>query len=102
MSNQSDEKKMNCIVYKSLVKDETYVFVESEDSLQELPDELTRVMGKTEKVMELTLTADRQLARCRGQDVINSIREQGFHLQMPEKLHVKNIPDYKQTLQEKE
>ncbi len=102
MNNQSDENKMNCIVYKSLLRDETYVFVENEEGLQELPEELTRAMGKTEKVMELSLTAERQLARCSGQEVMNSIREQGFHLQMPEKMHSKNIPDYKQTLREKE
>ena len=36
-------KEINCTVYKSLKKDETYVFIPTEMQLSDLPDELKKV-----------------------------------------------------------
>jgi uncharacterized protein YcgL (UPF0745 family) len=36
--------------------------------------------------MDLLLTAERKLSRTTGDEVLGSIKDQGFFLQMPEKL----------------
>ena len=77
-------KEIECTVYKSLKKDETYVFVPTETPLSDLPDELKKVLGETEKVMALTITPEKKMARGTGAEVMKSINKQGFHLQMPE------------------
>ena len=94
-------KEIECTVYKSLKKDETYVFIPMTTQLSALPDELKKVLGETEKVMSLTLTPEKKMARGTGADVIKSIEQQGFHLQMPEKPHLNAIPSYNETLADK-
>lgn len=81
MSNTQTE--LECIVYKSLKKDETYVFIPVNTTLSDLPDDLLKVLGQTEKVMTLKLTPEKKMARGTAEEVIKSIEEQGFHLQMP-------------------
>ena len=76
--------EIECEVYKSLKKDETYVFIESTSSLSELPDVLSKVLGQTELVMTLSLTPDKKMARGTAAEIMLSIEKQGFHLQMPE------------------
>jgi len=76
-------EKIKCTVYKSLKKDETYVFIPTETPLSDLPDELKNVLGETEMVMSLTITPEKKMARGTGAEVMESIDKQGFHLQMP-------------------
>jgi len=93
--------EIECTVYKSLKKDETYIFIPTETPLSDLPDELKKVLGETEKVMSLTLTPEKKMARGTGAEVMKSIDKQGFHLQMPEKPHLNAVPSYKETLSDK-
>lgn len=94
-------KEIKCTVYKSLKKDETYVFIPSETSLSDLPDELKKILGETEKTMILTLTPEKKMARGTGADVIKSIEKQGFHLQMPKNPLLTAVPSYGETLADK-
>ena len=81
MSNNQDE--IECAVYKSKKKDETYVFIPTSTPLSDLPDELLKVLGQAEMVMTLNLTPEKKMARGTAAEVIKSIEKQGFHLQMP-------------------
>ena len=47
--------ELECAVYKSLKKDETYVFIPATTPLSELPEELLKVLDQTELVMKLKL-----------------------------------------------
>ena len=76
--------EMECAVFKSLKKDETYVFIQTTTSLSDLPDELIKVLGQTEMVMTLNLTPEKKMARGTAAEVMISIEKQGFYLQMPE------------------
>lgn len=84
--------EMECTVFKSLKKDETYVFIQTTTSLSDLPDELIKVLGQTERVITLNLTPEKKMARGNALEVMKSIEKQGFHLQMPEKPHLKENP----------
>lgn len=83
MSTKANDE-LKCSVYKSLKKDETYVFLDAKDDVSILPKELLDVLGKTEKTMELVLTPEKKMARGNAKMIMQNIVEKGFHLQMPE------------------
>ncbi len=87
-----ESTELECTIYKSLKKDETYVFIPTSTLLSDLPEELLKVLGKTEKVMTLKLTPDKKMARGTAKEILKSIEQQGFHLQMPEKPHLNKNP----------
>ncbi len=72
-----------CTIYKSLRKDGLYLYLRDRDMLEKLPEPLLKSLGNTELVMELELTPERTLARADVNEVIRSLNEQGFYVQMP-------------------
>lgn len=72
-----------CQVYKSGPHEETYLFVDRDKGLDEVPDELKARFQNPILVTQFKLTADRKMARANAATVIESIREQGFYLQLP-------------------
>jgi len=85
--------KVLCDVYKSRKKDETYLYVSRKDGLEKVPDELKEMFGKPELAMTLIITADKKLARYTGAQVLESIDERGFFLQMPPPKEETGLPD---------
>lgn len=75
--------EIECDVYKSKKKDETYVFIPTATPLSDLPEKLLTVLGQAEKIMRLKLTPDKKMARGSAEEIIKSIEKQGFYLQMP-------------------
>ncbi len=75
---------MDCCVYKSLKKQDLYLYVAKEDGLSRVPEALLSYFGTPEWVLDLDLTADRKLAREHPVAVLKNLRENGFHLQMPD------------------
>ena len=76
---------MQCAIYKSLKRDEMYLYVESKGEFSRVPESLLGMVGRLEFVMELELTPERKLAREDVEEVRRNLREQGYHLQMPPK-----------------
>ena len=74
---------MDCLVYKSLRKADTYLFVQHEDDFSSVPEALLQALGKLELVMHLELTPQRRLAQADATQVSNQIRARGFYLQLP-------------------
>lgn len=72
-----------CTVYKSLKKDGLYLYLREREGLATLPEALLKIVGNTELVMELQLTPERTLARADVNEVIASLHEKGFYVQMP-------------------
>ena len=77
-----------CWVYRSLRKDEMYLYLGREDDFTSVPEALLGRFGTPAKVMALSLTPQRTLAREDVNKVIDNLRRQGFHLQLPPKLRV--------------
>ena len=84
MPTQSDH--INCWIYKSIRKEEMYLYLADENGFDEIPEALKQTFGEKVFVMELELSAQRQLARADVDAVIQSLKEDGFYLQMPPKL----------------
>lgn len=74
---------MQCFIYKSLKKDELYLYVLREDDFSQVPEALLNSLGKLVYVMALELDATRKLAREDVGKVMDSLHHKGFFVQMP-------------------
>lgn len=74
---------MNCFIYKSLKKDDLYLYLSQKDDFSIMPDELFKSFGQLAFVMELQLTPERKLAKEDAGKVIASLKSKGFFIQMP-------------------
>lgn len=87
------ERTVHCWIYKSLKKEEMYLYVREETYEELVPAALLSALGGLEKVMDLDLHPDRPLAREDVNQVIDHLLDQGYFLQMPPKL----IPEMDDT-----
>jgi len=74
---------VNCHVYKSLRREDTYVYLARRDDFERLPPAMREVLLPLAFVLALDLHAGRRLARENPLTVIDNLRSQGFHLQWP-------------------
>ena len=74
---------MHCVVYKSQLKPDTYIFLRSEGAADAIPAALSETLGRLIKVMDLQLTAERKLARADATEVMSALESRGYFLQMP-------------------
>jgi len=72
-----------CEIFRSPRKAEMYLYIDKQVGLAEVPDSLLAQFGEPESVMTLLLTPERKLARTSVAEVLESIHEKGFFLQMP-------------------
>jgi hypothetical protein len=80
--------ELPCWIYRSLRKQEMYLYIANEDDFSCVPQALMERFGKPELVMDLTLTEQRKLAREDVALVMANLRSKGFHLQMPPRMDV--------------
>ena len=74
---------MQCFIYKSLKKNELYLYLQKKDDFASIPEPLLNSFGRMEFVMELALTPERKLAREDIEKVQASLLDKGFFVQMP-------------------
>jgi uncharacterized protein YcgL (UPF0745 family) len=74
---------MNCSIYKSAKKPDSYLFVEREGDFSRVPASLLRLLGALQWVMSLELTPERKLAQADVRKVMSNLKDSGFHLQLP-------------------
>ena len=70
-------------IYKSPRKNETYLYVEKAGDFSRVPDSLLETFGKPELVMTLALNKQKKLAGAELDKVIESLKKQGYYLQLP-------------------
>ena len=76
---------MKCTVFRSSLKDFTYIYLLAGHDFDDVPDSLRNVFGQPEVVMDLELTPDRKLAYSDVKQVMENLSEKGYHLQLPPK-----------------
>lgn len=82
---------MKCDIYRSEKKEGMYLYVPHPDEcaadaprgVAVLPAGLQMAFGRATWVMTLEITESRQLARASGQQVLQSITDKGYFLQLP-------------------
>ncbi len=74
---------MHAYVYKSLRKDDTYVFLAARDAFDRIPAAVRESLGRLESVLEVELHPGRRLARADAGQVMEALDSRGFYLQVP-------------------
>lgn len=76
---------MQCFVYRSTRRDDTYLLTDRGETFDHIPAELLQHLGHLEFAFEFALTPERRLARTDGRTVIDHIERDGYYLQMPDR-----------------
>lgn len=79
---------MNCQVFRSDKKDETYLFLATKQSFEDLPDKLRAMFGEPAFVMDLKISPQSKLARADTNNVLESLAKHGYFLQLPPKIPI--------------
>ncbi|HRD64819.1 MAG TPA: YcgL domain-containing protein [Candidatus Competibacter sp.] len=74
---------MQCAIYKSRKKQDTYLYLAAKEDFSRVPEPLLQLIGQPVHVMDLELSPDRKLAQEDAAEVLHNLRERGWHLQMP-------------------
>lgn len=74
---------MKCSVFKSERMELAYLYVPQGADLHALPEDLLTSFGEPRFVLDLEVHETRKLALADPRDVLDSINQQGFYLQMP-------------------
>ncbi|HEY1590031.1 MAG TPA: YcgL domain-containing protein [Rhodanobacter sp.] len=90
---------MQCFVYASLRKQDSYMWLAQRDALDVLPESLVLLLGELRFVMEVQLDEQRKLPVEDVTQVLEHLRTQGWHLQLPpqETLASANHPAYEHS-----
>lgn len=73
---------MQCYVYKSQKKSETYLYILERDNFAKVPEPLQTLMGDVKFVIDFDLNTKKSLAREDINLVRKNLSEKGFHLQL--------------------
>jgi uncharacterized protein YcgL (UPF0745 family) len=74
---------MQCFVYASLRKADAYLWLAQRDGFDVLPESLVLMLGELRFVMEVQLDEQRKLPVEETEQVLEHLRTQHWHLQLP-------------------
>lgn len=74
---------MQCSVFRSDLKQYTYIYLLEGHEFDDLPDSLRKAFGKPHLVMDIELDPSKKLAYEDVKQVMANLAEQGYHLQLP-------------------
>jgi len=74
---------MHCHVYASFRKSGTYLWLDDPERLEKLPDALRQLLGELRFVLHVELQRDRALPHQDAGRIMDNLRAQGWHLQLP-------------------
>ena len=73
---------MNCKIFRSDSKPGTYLYLHESTSLDDVPAELMKLIGRYTEVMELDLNSRDKLAQVDIEKVKSDLLDKGFFLQI--------------------
>lgn len=73
---------MWCYIYRSPKKENSYLYIDTENDLSKVPDVLMNVFGEPILVMKVLLDGKRQFVVGSSQDIEDKIKQDGFFVQM--------------------
>ncbi len=75
--------KRICSIYRCSKKEGMYLYLDKTDTVESIPKPLLKQIGRTELAMTLLISEEKKLARANAKEVLASISDKGFYLQMP-------------------
>lgn len=80
-----------CFIYRCSRKPDMYIYLLEEDDFSKVPKAIYNSLGIIEFAMELELSPDKKLARTNAEEVIQSLEENSFYLQLPDTTSMEEI-----------
>jgi uncharacterized protein YcgL (UPF0745 family) len=77
---------MICQIYRSETKVGMYLYLANDKEMDDLPEELLKLIGKYVHAMELDLSTRKKLANENIDSVKESLKDKGYHVQLPRNL----------------
>ncbi len=74
---------MQCFVYRSKKKSNTYLFLPKQDNFADVPASLLKLFGEAEFSFDFKLYPERKLTLADAGEVMRNITENGYFLQLP-------------------
>ncbi|WP_158882678.1 YcgL domain-containing protein [Rhodanobacter sp. L36] len=93
---------MQCFVYASLRKNDSYLWLSRRDGFEVLSESLALLLGELRFVLEVQLDDQRKLPVEDAAMIVEHLRTQGWHLQLPpqETLAAANHLAYQHTVRD--
>ncbi len=82
---------MKAYIYRCSRKPDMYIYLAEEDDFSNVPREIFNSLGIIEFAMELEISSDRKLAKEDPVKVMGNLKENGFHLQLPDKTSIEEL-----------
>ena len=82
---------MLCHIYRSNRKVDTYLYLLDKDDFSVIPEDLLRVFGPPEFSFSFDLTQERKLAKEDSAEVLDNLKNQGYHLQLQDDILVEQM-----------
>jgi len=80
-------------IYKSPKKEGMYIYLKKEQGISQVPETLAQLFGEPILVTHMMVDENKKFAKVKAIDLLNSINEKGFYLQMPDP-----DPEYKRFM----
>ena len=74
---------MNCFVYRSNTKSGMFLYLIDKDDFSCVPESLLTLLGDISYSFDFDLNKDKKLVKNDAYEVMKSMSENGFYLQMP-------------------
>ena len=68
-----------------------YIYLAEEDDFSNVPKDIYNSLGIIEFAMELEVSADKKLAKEDPEEVMKNLKDNGFHLQLPNETSVEEL-----------
>ncbi|GAA0472358.1 MULTISPECIES: YcgL domain-containing protein [Tatumella] len=87
---------MFCAIYRSALRDQTYLYIEKKDDFSRVPQELLKGFGKPVLAMVISLASREKLGSADINKVKQELQDKGYYLQVPPppedllKMHLEN------------
>lgn len=79
---------MECQIYKGKRKQEHYLFMPAESSLEDIPEHILEMLGEIQHVMNIDITPATHLAQSKPEAILEMIEEKGFYIQLPQETNI--------------
>ena len=76
---------------------DTYLYLRDKDDFSEIPQDLIQVFGEPEFSFSFNLTLERKLAKEITSEVLENLKNQGYHLQLQDDVLVEQMLAMKAT-----
>lgn len=80
-------------IYKSPKKEGMYIYLNKASSIDEIPKALLELFGAPVLVTHMIVEEDKKFSKFEAKELLASVKEKGFYLQMPDPL-----PEYRKFL----